>query len=236
MRVLLLAVSILMVAGTVFAGAPVTGTYKSPGLTGANMLAGRFSESWVGGPGQLGNTVNAESYDPGTTALGTEWRVWCPAISTAPIVTQDNIAGDGSGTIVYYTEYSGGQFWLSQNGPWGNGEDYTGNLINFNASTTYSYLPGGVLINIVSDITFQGDIDGYDNCLTYTINNAAFDGDSNGGPFPTGDYPPLIDDQCSTGATVGGWGIASDITLVIYGNCTIGTEETTWGAVKARYR
>jgi hypothetical protein len=81
----------------------------------------------------------------------------------------------------------------------------------------------------------QGDFDGYDDCLTYSINNAAFDGDTNGGPFPTGDYPEFIDDTCNSGPTIGGWGVATEITLAIYGDCTVGTEETSWGAVKARY-
>jgi hypothetical protein len=236
MRVLLLVVIVLTIAGVVMAGQPLVGIYKSPGLSGATMLSGRFSESWVGGPGQVGNTINAQSLDSNTNTLATEWRVWCASVLSPPTVEENTIGGDGSGTIVYHTVYDGGYFWLSQNGPWGNGEDYTGTITDFSASTTYNFLPGGVLLNIVSDIVMQGDFDGYDGCMTYSINNAAFDGDTNGGPFPTGDYPPLIDSACAVGPTMGGWGIASDITLAIHGDCTIATQKTSWGQVKARYQ
>ena len=47
--------AVLLLAGAAFALPPAAGVYNSTDIGGA-VFTGRFSESWVGGPGQLGNT------------------------------------------------------------------------------------------------------------------------------------------------------------------------------------
>jgi hypothetical protein len=225
----------MIAASTAVAGPPQTGTYLSNDM-GGTMLPGRFSESWVTNPpgqGQIGNTVNALSWD-GTT-LATEWKVWCPSIAAAPTLVSDTRDGNGTGDVTYHTDYIGGYFWLSMNGPWGDGsEDYTGVLMSFRIVATYQFVFGS-LLGIRSNVTMVGDFDGYDDCMEYAINNAAFLGMSPS-PLPAG-FPPFLDTSCNSGTvTVGGWGSASDIALKILGTCTIRTQETTWGAVKSLYR
>ena len=50
-------------------------------------------------------------------------------------------------------------------------------------------------------------------------------------------FPPFLDDSCQTGTLArGGWGSVTEIALRILGTCTVATEESTWGAVKALYQ
>ncbi len=235
MRYLLLTLLCLALAGTASATPPANGAYNSNDFGGV-MLTGRFSESWVttpAGAGQIGNTVDAQSWNG--SALGTEWRVWCPSIGTAPVQTRNTVDGNGTGEVEYQTDYTGGYFWLSKNGPWGDGsEDYSGVLLSFKVTATYQYILGN-LAGIRSNVVLMGDFDGYDNCMTYAINNAAFVGTSPA-VMPAG-YPMFLDTNCGTGTvTTGGWGTATQITLTVLGNCTVGTREATWGAVKSLYR
>ncbi len=236
MRRVLLSVFCILLAGSAAATPPMTGTYYSMDLPGGTMLAGTFSESWVtaAGQGQIGNTLHANSWD-GTT-LATEWKVWCPSIAAAPLLISDTRDTNGTGNVTYQTDYAGGYFWLSMNGPWGDGtEDYSGTLITFRVETTYQYVMGS-LLGIRSNVTMMGMFDGYDNCMQYVINNAAFTGTTDMMSMPAG-YPPFLDTNCASGTvTTGGWGTVSDIAMQVLGSCTIRTQETTWGAVKSLYR
>jgi len=234
----MLVVAIVALSATVaIAGAPATGVYLS--LTqGGPVLDGRFSESWVGvdGPGQLGNTVDAQSWDA-SLGLGTEWKFYCPAIAAPPVIVEDSRDGTGTGDVVYQTEYAGGHFWLSMNGPWGDGtENYTGDLDLFSVETTYKYVMGTVL-GIRSNITMAGHFIGYENCLNYAITNASFFGNTDdNGPLPAG-FPAFLNSSCQDNVlTRGGWGSVTQIAMQITGSCLVGVEKTSWGAVKASYR
>jgi len=222
----------LLVAVPAFAGAPATGTYLSWDMPGGSFDVGRFSESWNGGGGQIGNTVNAMSWDGAT--LGLEWVVSCPAIASSPTIIIDTRDVDGTGDIIYLTIYGGGSFWFSKDGPWGDGtEDYSGALNTFNVTSTHQYI-NNVRTGIRSNITLTGQFDGYDNCMEYVISNAAFTGETSVMPLPAG-YPPFIDSGCNAGPTTGGWGDTVQIELNIFGSCVVPIEEKTWGAVKALY-
>jgi hypothetical protein len=56
-------------------------------------------------------------------------------------------------------------------------------------------------------------------------------------PLPGG-YPDFLDPtSCSTGVlTQGAWGTATQITVVIYGDCTVPVNDATWGQVKSLYK
>lgn len=234
MRKLLLSIGLMLAAVPVLAGAPQTGVYLSTDM-GGQMLTGRFSESWVdpGSHGQVGNTLNAQSYDAGF-GLGSQWKLYCASIAFPPSLVSDTRV-NGTGDVTYQTEYAGGLFWMSKNGPWGDGiEDYTGAIDVFRVTTTYMYV-GGQVLGIRSNVTTSGSFDNYDDCFEYTINNTAFYGDTSMGPLPA-DFPPFMDSSCQTGTrTRGGWGSVTEIALRILGNCTVPTEDSTWGAVKALY-
>jgi hypothetical protein len=223
-----------VVAVPVMAGPPTQGVYYSTDI-GGTVLEGRFSESWVGmGPGQIGNTLNSMSFDGAT--LGTEWRFYCASIAVAPVLISDTRDASNTGEVVWKTDYDGGLFWLSKDGPWGDGlNDYTGFVTLMKVTTTYHYVLGQVL-GIRSNVTLSGQFDDYDDCLEYVINNTAVFGDTdNNGPLPA-DYPPFMDANCQTGIlNEGAWGSVTEIAMQIVGSCTLPVETTTWGSVKALY-
>jgi hypothetical protein len=222
-----------MVAFPALAGAPVQGTYYSFDYPGGSFNPGHFSESWAGPgrDGQIGNTVNAQSWNG--TALGTEWMLWCPSIQTPPVLVADTRDGNGTGDVTWRTVYSGGHFFLGEPGPWGD-EDYNGDLANFIVTATYKFV-FGQLLGIRSNVVSWGQIDGYTDCMEYTINNAAFFGTTDTGPLPA-DYPPFLDEYCNTGAwSRGGWGSVTEIAIRIKGECGIAVQPSTWGKVKSLY-
>lgn len=232
MRYVILAAAIAMAAAAALAGVPVQGTYYSYDMPGGTFNTGRFSESWVdpGEHGQFGNTINAQSWNG--SVLGAEWKLWCPSIQTAPVLVSDTRV-NGTGEVTWRTVYSGGHFFLGAAGPWGD-EDYGGDLVNFVVVTTYQY-DLGVLLGVRSNVTSMGLIDGYTDCMEYTINNAAFFGTTNMGPLPAG-YPAFLDEYCGEGLWVrGGWGSATQIAIRIRGDCNVGTETSTWGEIKSLF-
>jgi hypothetical protein len=216
------------------AGPPVAGVYYSYDMPGGSFNAGRFAESWAGPgrDGQMGNTVNAMSWDG--MALGTEWKLWCPSIQTAPVLVGNTVDGNGNGEMTWRTVYSGGHFFLGAAGPWGD-VDYGGDLAGFIVTATYLFVFGEIE-GIRSNVTSWGEIEGYTNCMEYEINNAAFFGNTDDNPPMPADYPALLDEDCNTGVwTRGGWGSATQVAIRIKGSCTVASEASTWGRVKALF-
>ena len=236
MKTAMMMFAFILAAAPVFAGPPETGVYLSTDM-GGQMLPGRFSESWVdpGSHGQVGNTIHALSYDP-SFGLGTQWKLTCASIAFPPSVVADTRDLSGTGEVTYRTEYTGGLFWLSKNGPWGDGMlDYTGVIDIFTVTTTYLFVNNQVL-GIRSNVTTTGTFDNLGGCFEYSINNTAFYGDTDtAGPLPAG-FPGFMDDSCQIGTrTRGGWGSVTEIALRILGNCTVPTQDSTWGGIKALY-
>lgn len=225
---------LMLLASTVLAGPPVQGTYKSTDLGGL-VLTGNFSESWLpgGGHGQPGNTVSASSWDG--TALGTQWRLWCPAISTAPVLTSDTRNGDGTGDVTYRTTYIGGAFWFSGAGPWGDGtNDYTGTLQGFIVTAVYHFA-ANQLTGIESRVSTSGSFDGYSQCLEYSINSATFAGTTEYGAKPAV-FPEFIAADCNpTGLERGAWGTVQKISVVVL-HCRVELQPSAWTAVKRLYQ
>ena len=220
----------------VLAGPPQTGVYLSTDM-GGQMLPGRFSESWVdpGSHGQVDNTIHALSWDI-SLGLGSQWKLTCASIAFPPSVVADTRDAGGTGEVTYRTEYTGGSFWLSKNGPWGDGMlDYTGVIGIFTVTTTYMFVNNQVL-GIRSNVTTIGEFNDFGGCFEYTINNTAFYGDTDTvGPLPVG-FPAFMDDSCQIGSrTRGGWGSVTEIALRILGSCTVPTQDSTWGGIKALY-
>ena len=225
---------------------PVNGIYFSTDMPGGTILTGYFSESWAGAiptHGQLGNTINAGSWD-GTT-LGAEWKLWCSTINQPPILVSDTRDGNGDGEVTWRTYYEGGRFWFSQNGPWSSDNlvDFTGDIHEFTATTTYQYAFGGQLIGIRTNITTIGHFDQLDPrwdeaCMVYEINNSAFFGTTDQGPKPP-EFPMFLDPAACPIKTLltpelGGWGDVTHIALSI-DDCTVPVRETTWGEIKSIY-
>jgi hypothetical protein len=235
-----IAAMVLLMVGfsavAVLAGQPTVGVYYSFDLPNGTFNTGTFSESWVdpGRDGQLGNTVNAQSWDG--VLLGAEWKLWCPSIQMPPVLVSDTRDANGSGEVTWRTTYSGGHFWFSGLGPWGDGsQDYFGDLDFFNVTTTYHYVEHQIL-GIRSNVTSSGQFDGFTDCMEYAINNAAFFGNTDDhGPMPAG-FPEFLDENCNEGTWVrGGWGSVTEITILIRGDCDVAAEPSSWGRIKSLY-
>lgn len=226
---------------------PVHGTYQSVDMPGGTMQKGYFSESWptaTPGHGQVGNTINAASWDG--AALGNEWKLWCTSIALPPTQVSDNRDGNGDGEVTWKTYYNGGRYWLTKAGTWSSDNlvDFTGDIYNFTVTTTYQYWMGGQLLGIRSNITFIGHFDLLDpswdyECIVYEINNTAFFGTTDEGPKPA-EFPEFLDpDACPSmvapNPALGGWGDVTHITIAI-NNCAVPVNETTWGEIKTLYR
>jgi hypothetical protein len=236
MKYLLLLLVMTLCASPVMGGPPNDGTYNTMDIPGGTVSTGRFSESWIdpGSAGQIGNTINAASWDG--IALGTEWKVYCPSISQPPVLVSDTRDGSGTGEVTWRTFYSGGLFWLSSTGPWANGQAYTGTLDSFNSTSTHQYVFGN-LLGIRSNITTIGTFDGFPTqCFSTSINNVTFFGDTDSnGPLPA-DYPPFMDSSCQLGTrTRGGWGSITQLTLLVTG-CQVPVENTTWSQIKTLFQ
>jgi hypothetical protein len=211
---------------------PAPGVYTSAG-TGwgsQDFINGRGSNSRPVPDVGIDNAFNSASWDGAT--LGTEWVFTC-GISVSQ-VTQNNINGSGNGTIEFTTVYNSGTFWLSKNGPWGDGvNDLTGTINTLTRYTTLQYINWNP-VAAVENVNTSGDFDGSTCVLEFIINNNVGLGDTDShGPLPAG-YPAFLDLACAANRTDGSWGDVKDIALSIF--CPVPVEEATWGHIKALYR
>ncbi|UCH82944.1 MAG: hypothetical protein JSW50_10765 [Candidatus Latescibacterota bacterium] len=239
MRLMLLsAVVALIVTPALAVEGPTPATYST--LAG-DFSEGHFSESWVDPPyndGVVHNTIHA--WDNGQ---GVEWRVYCPWLLNVT-VNFDTRDQNGNGFVQYETDYSGGTMWLSKWGPWGHAPDpdaidFTATITMFKVTSTHQY-SGGVPVNIVSDILLYGQFDPpveEQQCFEYALSNGEITGNTAVGMTLPAGYPPFLDYYDCPGGTVtqGAWGDATDISITIYGTCTIPTETSTWGKIKSLY-
>ena len=240
MRIMLPAAIILLLAVTVLSNPmpypPTTGTYyMTPFISG-------FSESWntSGDFLDVGNTFNsivwAAIYNSGTyfDVQNGLWTISCPSISIAPTELSDTRDLAGTGVVTWSSEYSGGSFNISLDGPWGHHEtDFPGHLSWFHVTTDYHY-ENGILVRMTASISSIGKFEWYNNlCMAHDI-HLEMEATTNDGPFPT-DYPEFLDPACQLGVrTEGCWGTITSSTLVI-DNCSVPNEEVTWGRLKKLY-
>ncbi|MDD4858131.1 MAG: hypothetical protein PHD74_08510, partial [Candidatus Krumholzibacteria bacterium] len=150
---------------------PKDGVYTT---SNGSIVGGRASEAWCGGvgPGRPGNTESAMSWDG--TSLGTQWKVWGMSIdANGAVETARYFDASGNGWIDYSTTYTGGQFWLSGSGAWGDGSgDFTGVVKYYNVGARVSYV-GWQAVGVTSNIFLTGSFDGCQNCsIEYAISNA----------------------------------------------------------------
>lgn len=227
MRYLVLVLMLALLAAPALAGPPTLGTYTPN--------SGYFSESWPNSPyndGVVGNTIHA--YD---NTLGTQWIVECGSIINTTLV-ENAVDVNGDGYRIYSTDYVNGTLWLSGGGPWGDGsQDYMADALTFNVASTHLFA-GGTRYAVRSNVTLIAKIRGFVNCVEYTLTNAAIEGSTEMGMTLPAGYPAFMDpDDCTTGAiTLGAWGSATQVSLSIFGDCTVPTRDATWGQIKSMYR
>ncbi len=230
MRSTIACVLILFTATAAWAACPnANGIF---GTTNGTMIPGRVSEAWcTGGAGLPGNTENGMSWDGAT--LGGQWMVWGMQVNAAGAI-QTGMRVLGPYTYVdYATDYDGGQFWLTRNGPWSDGlADLTGNVTAYHVATTVT-LYNGVPVGQTSNVTLTGyftNCPESHNCVVeWAIANAIKIWDTNSiSPRPA-NYPPFL---CS--ANAGELFDACCIQLSIH--CAVPVEESTWGTIKSMYQ
>lgn len=223
----ILTVVLVVGAVSVIAGPPLNGTYKS---SNGQFDEGREASSWAAGFLGTGGVLHAESWDGAT--LGGDWKIVCPQVVTVSLIV-DLVFG-GNGQRIYQLDYAGGYIELAGAGPWGGGDpSYTGVIDTYVEIRTVQYV-GGVKVGSVSDHAVSAHLQGYlQSCMTWGIGNGAWLDESPNVKPAT--FPTFLDPACGATATTGHWGNFSDLTISVTG-CAVGTQEATWGSVKALYR
>lgn len=233
MKKLLAFMLAMMVAVPALANPPLDGNYKSTDI-GGTMYTGRYSESFNGAKLSVNNTVNEASWDGAT--LGNQWTWSCAYVAIAPTLIYDGVNSNGNGQKIWQVTYTGGTAWLSGTGPWADSEPggYTANVDTWDATVTETY-SNFVEVGTVKTVSATASFVGYsDKCVVLALSNQE---KHDAGPTLPADYPDFTDNGCTSMGTTGPgeWGEVDDITYSIL-RCTVRTEETTWGAIKARYR
>lgn len=228
------AILILLLAGTALAGPPLSGSYKSVDM-GGPLYVGRYTEGWDlgGGAFTVQTTLNCASWDG--SALGTQWKYWCGTLQTPGVLLTSTVDANGNGNKTYMCTFVGGFVWLSGSGPWANGDpEYNGiidSYVEFETVTYANWIPIAAITNVQAKAHF----DNYAPvCITFFIGNGSRVATTDlGEPVPP-NYPAFKTPTCDPTRTLGASWDFMTITLTIT-NCEVGTQATTWGAIKSIY-
>jgi hypothetical protein len=240
--VLLLTAVMVVSAALVWAGPPLSGTWKS---TNGDFDEGTATTTWSAGSFiGLSNTIYGRSAVGGV--FTNDWTIGCPVVvAVTPIVP---IVGT-TGNAIYMFTYGGGYVTLGGPGnPWDGGDAvYTGLIDTYTEIRTIQYV-NGKITGATSDHSVSAHIQGYnDACVAWAIGNGVLRGGSSPSlplPFlyPTlqsakgAGYPDFPNNNCVfTPNLPGHWDDIRDLTVSITG-CAVATEPTTWGGVKSMYR
>jgi hypothetical protein len=235
MKVAIVFLFALLVVTPVSADPPIDGTYQSTDLGGL-MLIGRYTESWsmANGELQLGNTTNKLSWDGAT--LGTQWWMYCADISVPPLLLLDTVDVNGNGQRQYLVTYQGGICILDGNGPWGNGSEpsYTALYDTYSEIKLFQF-SNFQIVGMTASASMQASFIGFSNaCMSLSISNQERYDDTDNIAKPPNFPDFLAPSTCAPTRTMGSWGEADEFTLIVTG-CTVASEESTWGAIKALY-
>jgi hypothetical protein len=224
---------VCLLAVSAQAGPPLTGTFTSEA---GQVSHGRHTESFANAGDFLtvGNAVNAASWNGAT--LGVQWSYSCPDIVSTVLLADLVNPVTGDGQKIYKKTFTGGTFAMNGAGEAWDGGDatYTG-VISYYSETTTIIFGNFERVNAVTDITWSGHFDGPGYpCVQWAANGATLGDTSDGSMLPAG-FPPFANPtDCSLGRSHGIWWQDSDVTMTIYG-CTVPSEESTWGNIKALY-
>jgi hypothetical protein len=241
--ILVLALTAVLVvsAAAAFAGAPLSGTWKS---TNGDFDEGTATSSWVGGHYlTAGNILYGRSYNGGFT---NDWTINCPvAVAVVPLGAPIGPLGN----FTYMITYTGGYITLGGPGnPWNGGDAvYTG-IIDTYVEIRTIQTASGKIVGAVSDHSVSAHISGYpESCVAWGIGNGVLrGGTAPGAPLPfnytvlqsvkSAGYPDYPNAVCTLGPNgVGHWDDIRDLTLSITG-CAVPTQPSTWGSIKSMYR
>lgn len=238
----ILTVVLVVSAAAVYAGPPLSGTWKS---TSGDFDEGAATTKWAG-TNYLGagNVLYGRSF--ASSVFTNDWTINCPVATViTPIVP---ISGT-TGNAIYMITYVGGYVTLGGPGnPWNGGDAvYTGTIDTYTEIRTIQYVSGKI-VGATSDHSVTAHIQGYpESCVAWGIGNGVLrGGDAATAPFPLNttvlniprspNYPDYPGAGCVLSASgAGHWDDIRDLTISVTG-CAVATEPTTWGSVKAKYR
>jgi len=239
--ILLLTAVMVVSAAVVYAGPPLSGTWKS---TNGDFDEGTATTKWTPANDYLGvgNVLYGQSYNGGFT---NDWTITCPL---AALITPIIPIGGTTGNAIYQITYTGGYVTLGGPGnPWNGGDAvYTGSIDTYTEIRTIQYVSGKI-VGATSDHSVTAHIQGYpETCIAWGIGNGVLrGGNAASAPFPfnygvlqsakPASYPDFHDNSCRLFTSAGHWDDIRDLTISVTG-CTVATDPTTWGAVKAKYK
>ena len=238
----ILTVVLVVSAAAVWAGPPLSGTWKS---TNGDFDEGTATTKWAAGNFVgVGNVLYGRSYAGGV--FTNDWTIQCPTVVAVTVLSP--IVGV-NGNAIYMFTYSGGYVTLGGPGnPWNGGDAvYTGVIDTYTEIRTIQYASSKI-VGAVSDHSVSAHIQGYnDACVAWAIGNGVLRGGSSPSlPLPfnytvlqsvkSAGYPDYPGAGCVLGPNgPGHWDDIRDLTLTVQG-CAVATEPTTWGGVKSIYR
>jgi hypothetical protein len=237
----MLAAMLVTSAAAVYAGAPLEGTYKS---TNGDFDEGTATSSWQTG------FLNELARFGRSTAGGVftnDWSLGCSFVTGATLLVPK---GGPTGQEIWKIDYAPGAI-FTLGGP---GNPWNGGDVTYTAITDYQteirtvQYANGVIVGAVSDHSMGAHFQNYQqSCVAWAIANGVLRGGSQV-PGPTqlsaavlpsvkpAGYPDFPKAGCSFDTEgPGHWEDVRDLTLSITG-CTVKTQQSSWGAVKAMYR
>lgn len=236
----ILTVVLVLGAAAVYAGPPLSGTYKS---TNGDFDEGTATTSWAPG-GYLGanNLLFARSSSGGV--FTNDWQVSCASVASAVLIVPKFGANGQEIWQITYAPGSGVQLGGPGN-PWDGGDaTYPGIIDSYVEIRTVQYVSNKI-VGAVSDHAISAHLVGYnESCVAWAIGNGVLRGGTTNPLFtyPTLEsvkssaYPDFPSAGCFFSANgTGHWDDIRDLTLSITG-CAVKTEQSTWGAVKSMYR
>lgn len=228
------ALALLLLPAVAQADAPLSGDYQSTDL-GGPVHVGRYTEAWDAGGGAMssGTVLNAESWDG--AALGSQWRYWCATEASDAVLLSDFVNASGNGNRTYMKTFDGGFIWLAGDGPWANGDpDYYGVIDNYVEYETVTY-SGWVPVAAVTNVQAVAHFNDYpQQCMSFYIGNGTRIATTDLGETLPADYPGLLDTGCNATRVDGAAWDFTSVTLSIV-DCAVGTEDSSWGAIKTMY-
>jgi hypothetical protein len=211
---------------------PVPGTYTSA-FRGGAVLNGRASVARQGVNSGNPKIFHGQSWNG--SALGTQWEIKCgvETTSTPPDYSLYN-AGTGTGFITYHQTFTGGTFTLYTDVAvgWGNG---TGTL-NTTQATSQVYMSNFVPVSSSFTALTSGTFVGATCHLDFAFSNGFGVGET---PYLTkpADYPIFLAADCTPADTAHQFGVWADCNdIIVEISCTVPTQPSTWGHIKAMYK
>ena len=172
--------------------------------------------------------------------MGTQWELWCAAISRPPMLLTDDRDSTGTGEATWRAVYTGGFFWMAGDGPWApaGASEYHGTIDDLISTLTFVYSDGLLVeVRAVTELSGRFDPTRWDgSCVTYTLSDVTYVGSTNQEPKPS-DYPAFMAPDCGPWPQeTGAWGEVSAISVDVVDCTETPVRKTTWGEIRTMYR